>query len=177
LDEAAREIGKARVLDPLSPAIATDVGFELYYAGRYEPAVEQLKEVLRTWPAFPLAHLWLGRTYKAQRAFPAALAEYAEVARVEPDWAVTLAAMGHLLGVSGQTEQAQAMLGRMERLSATRYVTPYGVALVQDGLGDADAAFHWLSRAVDERAHWLVWLSIDPRFADLRGDPRFPALL
>jgi hypothetical protein len=86
-------------------------------------------------------------------------------------------AMGHLLGVSGQKDQARAMLGRMERLSASRYVTPYGIALVHDGLGDADAAFQWLERAVGDRAHWLVWLSLDPRFADLRGDARFAGLL
>jgi hypothetical protein len=34
-----------------------------------------------------------------------------------------------------------------------------------------------LSRAVDDRSHWLVWLSLDPRFAELRGDPRFAAVL
>jgi TolB-like protein/DNA-binding winged helix-turn-helix (wHTH) protein/Flp pilus assembly protein TadD len=176
-DEAAREIAEARRLDPLSPAIATDVGFELYYAGKYAPAVAQLQEVLRTAPAFPLAHLWLGRTYQAQRAWPAALGEYAEVDRLQPDWPVTLAAMGHVLGVSGERDQARAILGRMERLATSRYVTPYGVALVHAGLGDADGAFQWLSRAVDDRSHWLVWLSLDPRFADLRGDPRFAAVL
>ena len=133
--------------------------------------------MLRTYPAFPLAHLWLGRTYQVQRAFPSALSEYAEVDRAQPDYPVTLAAMGHVLGVSGQKDQARAVLGRMDRLASSRYVTPYGIALVHDGLGDADAAFHWLSRAVDDRAHWLVWLSRDPRFADLRGDPRFGALL
>jgi len=65
----------------------------------------------------------------------------------------------------------------MERLASTRYVTPYALALVHDGLGDRDAAFRWLSRAVDDRSHWLVWLSLDPRFADLREDPRFAALV
>jgi len=30
--------------------------------------------------------------------------------------------------------------------------------------------------AYDERSHWLVWLSLDPRWNDLRGDPRFDQL-
>ncbi len=153
------------------------MGFELFYAGKNAPAIAQLTEVVRTTPGFLLAHLWLGRTYEAQRAWSAALVEYAEADRIQPDWPVTLAAMGHALGASGRKNEARGILTRMERLSASRYVTPYGVALVHDGLGDADAAFRWLSQAVDDRAHWLVWLSLDPRFADLRGDPRFAALL
>jgi len=176
-DDAAREIGEARKLDPLSAAIATDVGFELYYAGKYGPAIAQLRDVLRTSPAFPLAHLWLGRTHEAQGDWPAALAEYAEVDRGQPDWPVMLAAMGHVLGVSGQTDQARGMLARLQRLASSRYVTPYAFALVHAGLGETDEAFQWLSKAVDDRTHWLVWLSLDPRFANLRSDSRFGATL
>ncbi|HZW87801.1 MAG TPA: hypothetical protein VFF12_01875, partial [Myxococcaceae bacterium] len=69
------------------------------------------------------------------------------------------------------------MLVRMHRLASSRYVTPYGVALVHAGLGETDEAFRWLSRAVDDRSHWLIWLSVDPRFANLRSDPRFGATL
>jgi hypothetical protein len=57
-----------------------------------------------------------------------------------------------------------------------RYVTSYGVALVRAGLGDKPEAFRWLDKAYDERSHWLVWLSLDPRWNDLRGDPRFDQL-
>jgi len=65
----------------------------------------------------------------------------------------------------------------MQRLASSRYVTPYGFALVHAGLGESDEAFGWLSRAVDDRSHWLVWLSLDPRFTDLRADSRFRATL
>jgi TolB-like protein/DNA-binding winged helix-turn-helix (wHTH) protein/Tfp pilus assembly protein PilF len=176
-DEAATEIAEARKLDPLSAAIATDLGFELYYSGKYERAIAQVRDVLRTSPGFLLAHLWLGRMHEARGEWPAALVEFTEADRSQPDWSVTLAAMGHLFGASGQREQARAMLVRMKRLASSRYVTPYGVALVHAGLGESDEAFQWLSRAVDDRAHWLIWLSLDPRFANLRADPRFGATL
>jgi hypothetical protein len=51
-----------------------------------------------------------------------------------------------------------------------------GVALVHAGLGDKSEAFRWLDKAYDERSHWLVWLSLDPRWNGLRGDPRFDQL-
>jgi hypothetical protein len=56
-------------------------------------------------------------------------------------------------------------------------VTSYGVALIYSGLDEKEAAFHWLERAFAERSHWLVWLSLDPRWANLRADPRFSVLV
>ena len=62
-------------------------------------------------------------------------------------------------------------------LSGRQYVTEYGVALVHAGLGDRDAAFAWLDRALAARSHWLVWIGLDPRWRSLRDDGRFAALL
>jgi hypothetical protein len=56
-------------------------------------------------------------------------------------------------------------------------VTPYGVALIHAGLGERQQALAWLERALDDRAHWLVWLKLDPRFDPLRADPGFAELL
>jgi hypothetical protein len=57
------------------------------------------------------------------------------------------------------------------------YVTPYGTALVYAGLGEKDKAFAALNEAFDDRSHWLVWLKLDPRWGDLRTDPRFVELV
>lgn len=176
-DEAAAQIERARALDPLSVAIQTDIGFELYYAGRYDDAVAQLRRVLRTSPAFPLAHLWLGRAEEERRRWDDAIDELARAERALPEWAVAIAALGHAQGAAGRTDEARAALRRLEALSSRRYVTPYGVALVHAALGEDDAAFRWLRRAYDERAHWLVWLWRDPRFSSLRRDPRFADLV
>jgi tetratricopeptide (TPR) repeat protein len=176
-EEAAAEIERARALDPLSVAIQTDIGFELYYAGRYDDAVAQLRRVLRTSPAFPLARLWLGRAEQERRRWDDAIDELARAERALPEWAVAIAALGHAQGAAGRAGEARATLRRLEALSSRRYVTPYGVALVHAALGEDDAAFRWLRRAYDERAHWLVWLSRDPRFSSLRRDPRFGDLV
>ena len=72
--EAAAEIERARQLDPLSVPIATDIGFELYYARRYDDATAQLHKVLEGSPKFPLAHLWLGRCYEARGMYAEAVA-------------------------------------------------------------------------------------------------------
>jgi hypothetical protein len=51
------------------------------------------------------------------------------------------------------------------------------VALVYAGLGEKEQAFAFLNKAFDERSHWLVWLRLDPRWDNLRSDPRFAQLL
>ena len=54
------------------------------------------------------------------------------------------------------------MLDRLNEVSATRYVTPYGVALVYASLNENDKAFEWLNKAYEQRSNWLVWLKQDP---------------
>ncbi len=176
-DEARAEIRRAQALDPLSAATNTDVGFVDYYSGRYVEAAKQLQATIEMNPSFPLAHLWLGRTYQEQRRYDEAIVEYTAADKVLVNWPVTMAAIGHVYGISGHHAEAQRILNDLQALSDHEYVTPYGVALVYAGLGDAGSAFEWLDRAVGDRSNWLVWLKLDPRFGNLRGDPRFNALL
>jgi hypothetical protein len=65
----------------------------------------------------------------------------------------------------------------MLKLSKQRYVSPYLIALIYTALGDKNETFAWLDEA--DKAHDLnaVRLKVDPRFASLRSDPRFNALV
>jgi tetratricopeptide (TPR) repeat protein len=128
-------------------------------------------------PAFPLAHLWLGRAYQEQGRLDDAALEFVETRRILGDWPIAIAALGHVLGLSGRASEARRVLDELDQLSRRQYVTEYGVALVHAGLGDRDAAFDWLERAVAARSHWLVWLELDPRWQVLKGDPRFAAVV
>lgn len=175
--QALQEILLAQERDPLSLSINTDLGFHYYYTGRYADAAKQLKLVLEMDPGFPPAHLWLGRTYQELGQFDDAAAAFRGVDERIRDWPVSIAARGHVAGVSGHQAQAAEALGELERLSARRFVTSYGIALVHAGLGQNDAAFASLNNAFDERSNWLVWLRLDPRWNGLRSDPRFTQLV
>jgi tetratricopeptide (TPR) repeat protein len=176
-DEAVAAIKRAQELDPLSLVINTDIGFELYYSRQYQQAIKQLRTTLEMNPKFPLAHLWLGRVYEEKGLYREALAEFKQVDAMLPSWPVAIAAIGHVAGVAGQREEAQQALNQLFSLSKQKYVTPYGVALVYAGLGEKEQAFEWLNKAYDERSHWLVWLKLDPRWDNLRPDPRFAKLV
>ena len=176
-DAARRAIQRAHELDPLSLIINTDMGFELYYARQYDQAIAHLRMTLEMHRQFPLAHLWLGRAYQQQGRYAEALAAFHEASIGLGEWPVTIAAMGHVYGVAGQTTQARHVLEQLHQLAQHRYVTAYGVALVYAGLGEHEHVFAWLQKAIEERTHWLVWLKLDPRWDGLCADPRFVDLL
>ena len=133
--------------------------------------------MIATNPNFPLAHVWLGRTYQQKRMYEEAVTEYKQAGTVLRDWPVTMAAIGNIYGLSHQSREALKILGELKELSKHKYVTSYGVALVYAGLGENDQAFAWLNKGYAERTHWLVWLKLDPRWDSLRSDPRFTELL
>lgn len=176
-DEAFREIQLARERDPLSLSINTDIGFHLYYNRQYDEAIKQLQSVLEMKKDFPLAHLWLGRSYQQIGKYNDALGEFQQVEDAFHGWVVSRAAVGFIYGVTGRKAEALKMLEALDELSKKRFVTSYGVALVYAGLGQKDQTFVWLNKAFDERSHWLVWLKRDPRWDGLRSDARFAQLV
>ncbi len=175
-NEAKAEINRALELDPLSLVINTDVGYQLFYARKYNDAIEQFRKTLQMAPKFGLAHLWLGRAYQQKGMYNEAMEEYRATDAATPNWVVTLAGIGNLEGVANHYDKAREMLSKLAVMSQEKYVTPYGIALIYAGMGDKDQAFHFLNKAVDDRAHWLVWLRFDPRWDDMRADPRYADL-
>ena len=51
------------------------------------------------------------------------------------------------------------------------------MALIFAGLDDKEQTMNWLQKAYKDRSHRLVWLNLDPRFDNVRFDPRFRELL
>jgi tetratricopeptide (TPR) repeat protein len=65
-EEQIAEILHAEELDPLSLIINTDVGWGLYYARKYEQAIEQLRRTLELDSNFAVANLMLGMAHAQQ---------------------------------------------------------------------------------------------------------------
>ena len=176
-EEARTILKKAAELDPLSVPINTDIGFSLFYSGDNDAAIEKLNVSLAMNPNYGLAHIWLGRVYQEKKMFKESIAEYKRALQMTMQWPVAFAALGNIYGLSGDKKGAKNILDTLNLLSAKRFVTSYGVALVYAALNEKDQAFQWLNKAYDERSHWLVWLRVDPRWNNIRSDKRFAALV
>ena len=173
LEDARKVIEKAQQIAPLSAFINTDMGFNLYYGKNYDKAIQSLKSTIDLNFDFLLAHLWLARTYQAMKMYKEALEEYQTAQTIAPNWVPTVAGIGNIYGLTGQKIEAKKILDSLKEMSAQKYVTPYGVALVYAGLGETDKVFEYLEKAYQDRSNWLVWLKLDPRWDSVRSDKRF----
>jgi serine/threonine-protein kinase len=175
--EARAQIERAHSLDPLSPLIASDMGFELYYSERYDDAERALRDAIAMSPRAAAPRFWLGRVFQAQEKYPEALAEYLAGGPDLAAWPPSLSGVGHLHGLLGDRGRALEVLSTLNSMAERTFVSAYMRALVYLGLGDQPSTFEWLERAYDERSNWMVWLLKDPRWDPVRADPRFAAIL
>lgn len=175
--EARSEIERAHSLDPLSPLVASDMGFELYYARQYDEAARVLHDTIAMSPRAAAPHFWLGRVFQAQGRYPEALAEYRAGGPDLASWPPSVSGVGHLHGLLGNRTAALDVLSTLDAMAQRSYVAAYTRALVYLGLGDKSRTFEWLNRAYEERSNWMVWLLKDPRWDPVRSDPRFAPIL
>jgi tetratricopeptide (TPR) repeat protein len=174
LDEALREIERARTLDPLSPVINTQVGWILTFARRYDAAIAQLNRTLEISPQFALAYADLGLVFDSQGKHAEALKAFQKAAEIDdtPDRTVWMTRQYAMLG---QTSKAREMLKPLLPLARENRVSPGTVGLVYTALGDHDEAFKWLQ--IGCSLHSLVPLNVFPLADPLRSDPRFAGII
>jgi TolB-like protein/class 3 adenylate cyclase/tetratricopeptide (TPR) repeat protein len=176
-EEALAEIERARELDPLSLAINTGVGHVLYLSGQYDRAIEEYQKAVELEPGFVATHVWFGRPYLEKGMFTEAIAELEAAVSLSGESTIALAMLGHGLASAGRGEEALKILEKLKEKSKSQYVPSYWIAVIYNGFRDREQVIAWLRKAFEERSSWLVWSNVEPRFAWLREDPDFAALM
>ena len=176
-DRAIAEGKRAVELDPLSLVINADLGQDYFIARRYDEAIAQLRKTIEMDPRFYLTHWDLGQVWQLKGQLNEAIAEYRKAVELNDDPFV-LALLGQAYARAGQREEAQRILARLSGEAKSRYVHAYSFALMYLALGDKERAIDEMERAYRERGGFQVLLiKVNPLLDDLRGDPRFEALV
>ena len=128
-------------------------------------------------PANAWAGVILGWAYEQKSMTKEAIGEFQKALGQWKENSLPLAALGHAYGISGQKDEARAILGRLLERSKAKFVPAYDIAAVYAGLGEKDRAFDELGKAFEERSGFLIYIKCDRRFDGLRSDPRYEALL
>jgi adenylate cyclase len=175
-DDALTQLRLAEAVDPQGIPILADLTVLLTWLGRRDEArvtLEKLRELS------PTGELYLGaRGWYAAAGPDRAAAKEALVATLEPvpesTWKEGLRAWGW--SMLGEPEKARAFLEvEMTRPEVPRLAWAWAVLYGQ--LGDLDAAFHWLNKAVDQHIVNIQMFRYWPYLKSVREDPRFAEVL
>jgi TolB-like protein/DNA-binding winged helix-turn-helix (wHTH) protein/cytochrome c-type biogenesis protein CcmH/NrfG len=175
--EALEMMRRARELDPMFALAFANSANVALAAGDPEGGLEFARQTIAINPDFWLGHYYLGAAKSRLGDPEGALESYADAARLSGGHSLTYSARATLLVTLGRMEEVRALLADMTAQAERQYVPAYSFALVHTLLGDTDAAFASLERAVEARDLGLPGLPTDSRLQPLRDDPRFDVLL
>ena len=128
-------------------------------------------------PEFMMTHVWFGRPYLEKGMFAEAISELETAVRLSGESNLALAMLGHGLASAGRREEALEIVEKLKQRAGSQYVPSYWMAVIYNGFHDREQVVAWLRKAFEERSSWLVWSNVEPRFAWLRDDPDFAAML
>ena len=175
--EEIAEAKRGQELDPLSAFSNMELGEAFYQARRYDEAIEQIRKTLELDPHFFIAYHVRARAYEQKKMYAEAIADCQEWARIFPDDPIALATLAHVYATMGKRREAEEIIKKLQEISRQRYFSPYWIAVAYAGLGDNDQAFQYFEKAFEDRYFIMIWINSDPRFDNLRSDPRFADLV
>jgi TolB-like protein/DNA-binding winged helix-turn-helix (wHTH) protein/Tfp pilus assembly protein PilF len=170
--EAIAEEQRALTFDPLSSLTESEYARVLFRARRFEEAVRHFQRAIELDPQNFGAHTRLAEVYEQTGEFHEALALIQETIRNNNPAPMKL---GRAYALLGRRSDALNILRDVTRRVPNPKST-YEISVVYFALGDRDRGFEWLTKAFDQR-QMVIYTGVDPRFDNVRNDPRFNALV
>jgi serine/threonine-protein kinase len=167
----------AAELDPASVSIRRSMGWLHYYARQPREALEHLRRALAMNPTAEENHRLLGLAYLQLGMYDESAAAFREAVASSESPALATAGLGLVAVAKRRLTDARGILDGLYAESREHYLTPVAFAMLHAGLGEADPAFEWLDRALEDRRGWLAYLKVEPLLDPLRSDARFTRLL
>jgi TolB-like protein/Tfp pilus assembly protein PilF len=172
-DEGMEHIRKAYELDPLSPIINQDVGYNFTLAGDQESAMAQYRYVLELEPEFPTTTLVYAYASLG-------VGDFEEGRRALARWATLTAQNPALVSMVADLTQRYRETGEISPLppglDVERIFPPYAIAPVYMTLGRTEQAIDMIERATAQGMFAVTMGLANPVFDPIRADPRFLAV-
>ena len=173
LDEAITHMELAEQLDPLSPAIQSDLGRVLYRARKYDDAIPYLNRALDLEPAMGrVVHARLADVYEQMGQYDRALSALQSASRTGRPNGIRRA---RLMARMGNKEEARRLLEQPWADTGEPHLFALAAAYV--ALGDKDSAFEYLFELSARRDPGPNFVAVDPSFDTLHSDRRWEELV
>lgn len=171
-EESLSQSKRALELNPFDVLMTIHMAWHYLFARQYDQAFDQIQKAQEMDKRFWRS--WFGLVLEQQGKYAEAIVQFQkdlEASSFRSSHAK--ANLAHAYAVSGNREAAQKIIVELEEDSKSNYVSSFAIAVIHAGLGDKDQAFVRLEKAYEDRATDLVDLGVEPRFDNLRSDPRF----
>ena len=177
-DEALDQMKVAKLLDPTSARVASEVADVLFNV-RYQAALaanmqsSALDTVLSLgFRNYSGALAFLHRSDEMVRAFR-------EVLTLDPNYPTARGHMVYALAATKKRDDAEKLATDLLRDGEAQRATAYEVALSRMGLGDVDGALKWIRKSIEltEVETGPRRLPCDPYFDPLQPDVRFMEIM
>ena len=178
-NEALEKVLKAQELDPLSLIINTDVALQQLIGGDADKAINKCNSILEVDSNFAVTLFIQGLAFERKGDFVSAINNFNRFVDLFKNNPIAKSALAHAMALNGDKAGAMKILKELENISGQEFVSPYCLAVIHAGLGQTDEVFRQLDKTIDQRSVWIIHMhfSTDPRFNELRNDPRFRKLL
>jgi serine/threonine-protein kinase len=178
VDEALTAMRRGLERDPLDPFYNALVGYLLFAARQFEPALMQLQHTIGLEPTFFFSHWFLSLLYAREGRLDEAIAAAEKANELSRGNAITVGNLGKVYGLAGRTAEARQLLEELRARRRSTYVPASAFLFVYGGLGERDEALEWMAKGIEERDPILMTsLKLSPSYDPLRSHPAFQALL
>jgi len=127
--------------------------------------------------SFWLPQLFMTRIFIRKGMWDEAIASATKARDLSLGNAESIATIGYVQAMAGRLTEARNTLAELEERGKARYVPSYGIAAIHHALGERATALDMLERSFTERDALMVFLRVDPKWDDLREEPRFVELI
>ncbi|MFC1528696.1 tetratricopeptide repeat protein, partial [Candidatus Latescibacterota bacterium] len=171
-EKGIETLQRAIELDPLRYVLYWNLLHSYCHLEKYDEAWEVADNIEKIFPKEVDRHNYgRGVIYLYQGNYNDAIENFEKIINKRLS---ALTDIGYAYGMAGEKEKAAEIINKLKENSPL--VSPF-IAYMYLGMGENDKVFEWLETAYENREPYLILITWDPGYDNLRSDPRFIALL
>ena len=170
-DEALEMKMRALERDPLSPTVHLQIALSYWNQRRFDEVIEWANKTLALDPQHLLAREYLASAYWAKGDADRHMAEGLAHSKTYGVPESVLESMRAVYAAGGRRAIVAQVLDNARQTGQA--LPSVQLAIMHAELGELDAAFEHLDRAIDARDPSVIHLAVSPQWDALRADPRF----
>ena len=176
-EKAQAAAARAIELDPFSNAALQALGQTRYLARDFEGSLEPFLQAVDIDPSDPGFYTYPAWAFTQLGRHDEAIALLEKAVELSEGAPFHLGEYGMGLALAGRTAEAGQVLEQLVAQTGGLSTSPFQIAQIQMALGNTEAALDGLERALEARDSGMFYLATGAQFDELRGEPRFEALV